>query len=319
MKIRRILYPTDFSPCAEQALDHALFLARQYEAELHILNAVVLHADDPANPERQFPGSPELLERMTRLASERMAELVPQEHRDVLRVREVQERGFAAGPIILEYADEHDVDLIVMGTHGRRAAARFFLGSVATEVVRHAECPVFTVREAEPPREVEAFERILVPIDFSRHSLVALAYAKDLASRYRAGLQLLHVIELATYPTLYGPAAAMFDLDNIKEVSFQAMERAVERTPGPEVPLDKHVASGRVASEISAFAKAHESDLVVISTHGLSGLERMLTGSTAEQVTRVVDCPVFTVKAFGKQLIDDLPEEDLESLEPAEE
>lgn len=319
MKIRRILYPTDFSPCAEQALDHALFLARQYEAELHILNAVVLHADDPANPERQFPGSPELLERMTRLASERMAELVPQEHRDVLRVREVQERGFAAGPIILEYADEHDVDLIVMGTHGRRAAARFFLGSVATEVVRHAECPVFTVREAEPPREVEAFERILVPIDFSRHSLVALAYAKDLASRYDAGLQLLHVIELATYPTLYGPAAAMFDLDNIKEVSFQAMERAVERTPGPEVPLDKHVASGRVASEISAFVKAHEIDLVVISTHGLSGLERMLTGSTAEQVTRVVDCPVFTVKAFGKQLIDDLPEEDLESLDLAEE
>lgn len=318
MQIRRILYPTDFSSCAEQALDHALFLARRYDAELHILNAVVLHADDPANPERQFPGSAELLDRMMELASHRMAELVPDEHREVLRVREVQERGFAAGPIILEYADEHDIDLIVMGTHGRRAAARFLLGSVATEVVRHAECPVFTVREADPPRQVEAFEKILVPLDFSRHSLVALAYAKDLASRYRSGLQLLHVVELTTYPTLYGPAASMFDLDEIKRVSFEAMERAVERAPGPDVPIDKHVASGRVASEIAAFAAAHESDLVVISTHGLTGLERMLTGSTAEQVTRVVDCPVFTVKAFGKQLIDDLPQEDLGSLEPEE-
>lgn len=311
MKIRRILYPTDFSACAEQALDHALFLARQYEAELHILNAVVLHADDPANPERQFPGSVELLDRMTALASERMAELVPQEEREVLRVREVQERGFAAAPIILEYADEHDIDLVVMGTHGRRAAARFFLGSVATEVVRHAECPVMTIREADPPREVEAFERILVPLDFSRHSLVALAYAKDLASRYGAGLQLLHVIELATYPTLYGPAAAMFDLEKIRQVSFDAMDRAVEETPGPQVNCETHVTSGRVASEIAAFAEAHESDLVVISTHGLTGFERMLTGSTAEQVTRVVACPVFTVKAFGKELVDELPEVDL--------
>lgn len=311
MQLRKILYPTDFSTCSQQALDHALFLARQFEAELHMLNAVILHADDPAAEGLHFPEGSELLARVMEMSSSELAEWISHKGHESLKVKEVQVRGFAAGPLILDYAQANEIDLIVMGTHGRRGPARFFLGSVATEVVRHSDCPVLTLRETEPSREIEAIERLLVPIDFSRHSLVAVAHARELAARYDAALQLLHVIELQTYPTLYGPTAAAFDVSELKRLSFEAMDRVMQQTPGPEVVFDKYVTSGRVASEVAVFAKDNDSDMVVISTHGLSGLERMLTGSTTEQVVRLVDCPVFTVKAFGRSLLGELPAVDL--------
>lgn len=303
MNIRRILYPTDFSACSAHALDHALFLAGQYDAELHMLNAVTLNADDPANADLHFPDGGELLQRLTEISREQMANLVSDEHREVLHIVEAHVRGFAPAPLILEYADEHEVDLIVMGTHGRRGPARLFLGSVATEVVRHSQCPVLTLRETDSPRQVEAIERILVPLDFSEHSLAALAHGKDLAARYQATLQLLHVVEIQTYPTLYGPVATVFDINDVKGVSLEAMDRAMETLGEPAVEYDKYVLGGRAGNEIAAFAKDHDSDLVVISTHGLSGLERLLTGSTTEQVVRAVECPVFTVKSFGKSLL----------------
>jgi nucleotide-binding universal stress UspA family protein len=285
MNIRRILYPTDFSGCATQALDHALFLAREYQAELHMLNAVVLNADDPANADLHFPDGGELLRRSMDFSAEQLAGLVSADHREELRIVEARVRGFAPGPLILEYAAQQDVDLIVMGTHGRRGPARLFLGSVATEVVRHSECPVLTLRESDPAREVGAVERILVPLDFSEHSLAALALGNDLALRYRASLQLVHVVEIQTYPTLYGPVATVFDINAVKGVSLEAMDRAMERIPGPvTADYDKYVIGGRAATEIAAFANDNDSDMIVLSTHGLSGLERLLTGSTTEQV-----------------------------------
>ena len=126
--------------------------------------------------------------------------------------------------------------------------------------------------------------------------------------------QLLHVVEIQSYPTLYGPVATVFDVNEVKRVSLDALGRAYERTPGPDVPYEKYVISGRVASEVASFAKDYDSDLVVISTHGLSGLERALTGSTTEQVIRVVECPVFTVKAFERQLLEEELDLDLEEL-----
>jgi nucleotide-binding universal stress UspA family protein len=63
------------------------------------------------------------------------------------------------------------------------------------------------------------------------------------------------------------------------------------------------VVSGRPAIEITRFADEQNSDMIVIATHGLSGLERLLVGSTAEQVVRLATCPVFSVKSFGKSLI----------------
>jgi len=89
----------------------------------------------------------------------------------------------------------------------------------------------------------------------------------------------------------------------LREKAEEALDELLAETPGPEVPAERFVATGRPASEIARFAEEHGSDMVVIATHGLTGLERLLVGSTAEQVVRLSPCPVFTVKSFGKSLI----------------
>ncbi len=304
MKMAKILYPTDFSECSRQALKHALFLAEQFEARLFMFHASVLHADDPANPEGFFPGGEELIETMVELASSRMAEWIPEDWRKGVQVTEVSERGFSAAELILELAGERDIDLIVMGTHGRRGPARFFLGSVAERVIRYAGCPVLSLSEEGGEREISAFERILVPVDFSDCSQVAVAYGKHFAETYGASVQLLHVVYESTYPSVYAVPEHL-RIESVEPRCLEAMDELMASTPGPEVPFEKHVASGRPASEIVAFAERSGSDLVVIPTHGLGGLSRTLLGSTAESVVRRSTCPVLTVKPFGKSLLDD--------------
>lgn len=306
MRIRRILYPTDFSATATQALKHALFLAEQFEAELHMLHAIILHESDPRDPDRHFPEPSEILNQLFEIADSEMAEIVRKNEAKTFSLVEAKVRGYSAGEVILRYTDEHDIDLVVMGTHGRRGPARLFLGSVAEEVVRHAPCPVLTLREEKAPQAIEAVERILVPVDFSPYSQEALSYGKEVAALYGAGLQVLHTIEEPAYPYFYTPGGTyspVEQLEALREKAEEALVKMLSETPGPEVPAERFVATGRPASEIARFAEERGSDMVVIATHGLTGLERLLVGSTAEQVVRLAHCPVFTVKSFGKSLI----------------
>jgi len=306
MRIRRILYPTDFSATATQALKHALFLAEQFEAELHMLHAIILHESDPRDPDRHFPEPSEILNQLFEIADSEMAEIVRKNEAKTFSLVEAKVRGYSAGEVILRYTDEHDIDLVVMGTHGRRGPARLFLGSVAEEVVRHAPCPVLTLREEKAPRAIEAVEKILVPVDFSPYSQEALSYGKEVAALYGAGLQVLHTIEEPAYPYFYTPGGTyspVEQLEALREKAEEALDKMLSETPGPEVPAERFVATGRPASEIALFAEERGSDMVVIATHGLTGLERLLVGSTAEQVVRLAHCPVFTVKSFGKSLI----------------
>jgi nucleotide-binding universal stress UspA family protein len=148
--VTRILVPTDFSETADAALVYAKTLAAKLGASLHLLHVF----QDPSTPvvftpETYFAPPPELRERALEDAWDRLHDrLDPEEHRRFAGTRAVVE-GLAALEIV-RYADTHRIDLIVMGTHGRRGVAHLFLGSVAEHVVRTARCPVLTVRhEAE--------------------------------------------------------------------------------------------------------------------------------------------------------------------------
>ncbi len=306
LNVRTILYPTDFSETAKQALHHALFLAEQFEAELHMLHAVVLHEHDPRAPERRFPEPSDILQNLFEIADSEMAQIVEANQAKTFTLKEAKVKGFSAGQVILDYADEHDIDLIVMGTHGRRGPARMFLGSVTEEVIRQAYCPVLTLRRQDQAPSGDAIAKILVPIDFSQHSKSALSYAREIAALYGGGLQLVHAIEEPVYPYFYAPAGAFSMAQQLEELRLktdEALEKFMAEAAGPEVPYEKFVVTGRPALEITRFAEEQGSDMIVIATHGLTGLERLLVGSTAEQVVRLASVPVFSVKSFGKSLI----------------
>lgn len=305
LAIERLLFPTDFSPCAAQALDLALDLAVRTGAELHMLHAVVYRGDDPNSPEAHFPEPEELLERLDELARDRLAELA-RDRPGQLRIEEVRRRGHDAGPVILDYAREADIDLIVLGTHGRRGAHRFLLGSVAQEVLRLSRCPVLTLSQRQEPPKAEAVERILAPVDFSRHSRQGLAHARELAGIYGGRVELLHVLEENPRPVFYGTLGAVPEeslLARLRQEAEAELEALGREVLGSQVPWKAYVARGRAASVIAGFAEDTASDLVVLASHGLGGLERLLLGSTTEAVVRAAGCPVLTVKSFGKSLV----------------
>jgi nucleotide-binding universal stress UspA family protein len=181
----------------------------------------------------------------------------------------------------------------------------FFLGSIAEEIVRVSECPVFTIREAKTPTPPKSKEKILVPVDFSEHSQNALANAKEIAKSYETKIHLLHIIEETIHPaySLSGKSSIFDIVPNIKEDCERRLKKMISEKIGEEVKTQIHIVSGQAANEIINFAKNNSMDLIVIATHGLTGLEHLLLGSTTEKVVRMSSCPVFTVKSFGKSLI----------------
>lgn len=143
---KRILVPLDFSPPSDAALEYARSVAGQYGASLHLLHV----AEDPYrafySAEVFVPQVEGLREEiLTDAARQLTARLRPS---DVTELRATAESiiGTPAGSIV-EYAARRDIDLIVMGTHGRGGMAKLLMGSVAERVVRMAPCPVLTVRE----------------------------------------------------------------------------------------------------------------------------------------------------------------------------
>ena len=148
-RITHILVPTDFSPAAEAALAWARDLAQQYAARVSLLHVVTdPRAEGVWTPEVYVPADAGTQERMLREARERLQRTLPEDEHSRFAVTFDARIGNVAENI-LETAREQNVDLIVMGTHGRHGLAHLLLGSIAERVLRHATCPVLTTR-AEP-------------------------------------------------------------------------------------------------------------------------------------------------------------------------
>lgn len=148
-------------------------------------------------------------------------------------------------------------------------------------------------------------KRILVPIDFSEYSLGALDYARRFAKTFGAELLLLHVVEPTVYPADFG--FGQIGIPNLEEElrkhSSEELERLRKKTS--DVPTRCSVRTGKPFWEIIESAREEKADLIIIASHGHTGVEHILFGSTAEKVVRKAHCPVLTVRAakqnFGSQ------------------
>lgn len=299
MEVKRVLCPTDFSPCARQALEVAVLVARSFAAELHVLHGVVLHAEDPHGALGRLPQLEEWEETLRRTAASALAaDIAP--HRDgTLHIVQAERRAPFPADAILAYAAEVEADFIVMGTHGRRGLAHLLLGSVASEVVRRAPCPVMTVRPAPEEQRLGAIERILVGVDFSPSGDAALAAARELAQRWTAALDLLHVVEETVMPALYaaGVTSLLAVNPHIRPRCEAEMLRRLAATGAVPAGVTAHVREGRPAQELVTLARERSADLVIVGTARRRGVERLLLGSVVEKVIRLAPCPVLVVPA----------------------
>jgi len=289
----RILFPTDGSASAEKAHCHAQQLADHFDAALH-----VIHVEDR---DEDLAEVVEVKEAGVRADLHGVREGEGPLPAARLRERTVVHPTAAGG--ILNYAVQYDVDLIVMGTHGRRGVRRL-VGSVAEEVVRKAPCPVVTVgRGVSTPAEMDG-GTMLVPVDFSEHRFRAMAHAREIAPVYNMDLTLLHVVEVTGLPNAYGMYGSPPDPGVLADRAEEVLDVEADslRAKGIDVTLD--VRGGHPAATILDVAEESEMAFITTATHGRTGLERMLMGSVAETVLRQAPCPVCVVKSFGRSLVE---------------
>ena len=207
--------------------------------------------------------------------------------------------GVSAFQEICKLAQEIPADLIVLPTHGYTGLKHVFLGSTAERVVQHAPCPVFVVRQLgkRPAAKKFGYKKILVPVDFSDCSREGLQYAIGFANELGAEIVLLNATYLGYIYSAEG--TALYDIPGLQKAARKKAERQMQK-------LVRAAKFGRVKFEIvfteaspvldiCDFAKDHDVDLVITSTHGLTGFQHVLIGSIAEKVVRHAPCSVLVV------------------------
>lgn len=298
---RSILVPLDGSAFGEQALPWALSIARRASASVklalvHVPYSLMYvdsmsafaHAADTTAVEQERSYLAALAQRVAATASVPLTSV------------------FLEGPAIAEALEEHGkaagVDLIVMTTHGRGPLSRFWLGSVADELVRRASVPILMVRPQEPAPDLAGeptFRHILIPLDGSELAERVLGPAGSLGLLMKSDFTLLQVI---------GPITATA-VDPLKYVTAASDQPSVEqRRQEAEAYLGtvakrlqalglsgriKVVAGAQPAMAILDEAEAAKCDLIALETHGRRGLTRLLLGSVADKVLRGASIPVL--------------------------
>ncbi|MGB9932334.1 universal stress protein [Haloarcula amylolytica] len=277
-----ILVPTDGSPGSERAFEVAATLASTHDAAIHVLSVVDEHGPtddwdyDDDSPAEAFIES-------------------QADHVDTagLSVTPAVREGVVHDEV-LDYADETDIDLIVMGTHGRTGVRRFLLGSVTEKVVRLADVPVLSVKADAEPGTV-SFDDILLPTDGSSGAEAAIEPTGALASETDATVHLVSVVDTRSLGIDVGSTVIV---DELESVATDAVENAADRLSGMGVEaVETAVSHGIPYRAILDAIEDADADLVVIGTHGRTGIDRYLLGSVAEKLVRTSPVPVMTVRA----------------------
>lgn len=283
-----ILCPTDFSEASDRALKYAVELAAG-EAGASIR---LLHVDDL--PTYGLPeGS--VLDEPLRVAWRQRLDDLAERFADRIRVVPAFARGHASDEIV---GMAGDVDLVVMSTRGRGAFARALLGTTAQKVTRSCPAPVLTI---DPEARVTPIRNVLCMLDLSPSCEAALDEAARWAERTGATLHLLHVFELPIHTLPDG--GSLFEPDALARVRAQAADRLMailSRRP-TTAEVRTHVIEGAPAPIAAQVIEDEAIDLVVMGTHGRSGVQRWLLGSVAERMLRTSRVPVMVVRGRGTE------------------
>jgi nucleotide-binding universal stress UspA family protein len=310
-----ILVPLDGSALAEQVLPWVEVLAPALDAKVHLLEVMPepersrLLADSIA--ELYGAGeSPEHHQARLEQALEEgcaRAEGYLQAKAALLRVAgqrvDVEVRVGPAPENIVEAAGATAPRLIAMATHGYGGVRRWALGSVADRVVHMASAPVLLVRGSAEVTAAAArpLRRILVPLDGSGFARQALPFAAELATSLGAELLLLQAVAPAIegYPNLFPQPSTPYAvvLQALRTQAQRELETISRELSAEHLHVRIIVASGHAAEAIVDQATLHAADLIVMATHGYSGVRRWALGSVADKVLHATTKPLILVRA----------------------
>ncbi len=283
--IHKLLIATDFSHHSAAALRYGLEFAHRYAAQAEIV--YVLPPDEYA-----LAGC-EALTAAKDSARRDVLDLKTKLRRSEGLEEDVDYRvSMLEGPVsesLLEWAREKEVDLIVVGTHGRGGLGKIILGSVAEKIFRHSPVPVLTVGpHIRRRREIGSTSCILAPCDLTRKSHPAVDLACELAKERNSQLTVLHVIERADQGIKVDPERVKQGVTKkLAEILGQHAEA---------VSVCYRVECGKISSTILDAATEIDADLIVLGVRPSSGLFDRFMWPIAYEVVREAACPVLTVR-----------------------
>lgn len=283
VKLKRILWTTDFSDASSASLAHAIALARRYESKIYLGHVVVPNPYPLVSPE-----AAPYLENMRQGSSIRLNNLADSE-----QLRGIPHEALVAHGEVAEELNkmvrEHQIDLMILSTHGRRGLRRFLLGSVAEELWRTVECPVLTVGPRALGRSADeiVLRHILYPTDLSPESFAAAPWALAFALEYESRLSVLHVAAPAIRTSARLLARAF--KDELREI--------IPPEAAPWCEPECLVESGEPAETILRVAKEHDADLIVLGVRSPEALAKQHLRNVAYPVVAGADCPVLTVRS----------------------
>jgi len=282
----RLLVPVDGSDVSTAAVDAAVRLADVFGAPLHVVHVLEPEGSRLVGDSIPSEDADRHGQQVTAAAARRADEAGVDVTTAVLDESEPVHRA------VLEYAEQQDVDCIVMGTHGRTGIGRLVLGSVTELLLRESPIPVFTIHEdtvVEPP-----FESILAPTDGSECAAVAATVAVDLAKWSGATLHTVYIVDVGIAGTNTNVGIIV---DSLQEVGERATTGIVDRAVEAAVDgVESAVVHGVPYWSILEYAEQEAVDCIVMGTHGRTGFERYFLGSVTERIARLADVPVLSVK-----------------------
>ena len=281
----RIVVPLDGSLTAEAVLPFVRRFLHRTDSEIILVRAVV-----PAPVENSMM----IADAATGAARVYIKEVQERLDREGVRVKSAVHVGSALG-IILDTVDEERATMIAMATHGATGLKRILLGSVAEAVLRKSPVPVFVVRpfwadEQAVPEDLETrpVRNILLPVDGSDLAELAVAPALEISALFEARMLLLRVVE---------PRKNADDEQHEIEEARNHLQGVAREFERKGVRTHTLVEKGDPVDEILKTLRFHQADLVVMTTHGRSGLSRLVTGSVTEKVLRKAPVPLLVVRA----------------------
>ncbi len=289
MKIERILCPVDFSEFSTKGFEYAVSFAARYKAKLY-----VQHVIEPVTvlfTYENLPGWREVYAEFRAAAEEALEKLIVSRAAQQVQPETVLQVGDPAD-LILKFIQKEAIDLIVMGSYGRRGLDRLITGSVTQRVVRKSPSPVLAVRKpahdfiSREPGCGPEIKKILLATDFSDHACRALSFALSLAMEYNAGLTLLHVLEGIPYGK---------ELESETARLIRTLEASIPSDARSRCTIKSVVRLGKPYWEIIQLASESQADLVVMGVRGRGALDVAVFGSTTQRVLQLGPCPVLSV------------------------
>ena len=277
-QIKKILIPFDFSETAELALEHAVFMAKLHKADIILLHVIESYSFTSAISQAFGKSQSEFEQKIETSANERLKELTSKLHHDSGMGVQFRTESGKIYKSIVSVAEEMDVDVILMGTHGVSGFQEFLVGSNTYRVVMSAPCPVISV---QTHAKKIGFKNIVLPIDNSASSRQKVKHCVEIAKHYNS---IVHIAAMAT----------MSDVDMLRRFDVK-IHQVKDYLDEHEVPYTVKMFKGDNAASITMdFASQVNADLIIMMTDQEgSGI---FIGNFAQQIINHSKIPVMSIR-----------------------